>query len=246
MASSSAGPRLSVNVNKVATLRNSRGGSVPSRTRRGRGLSRGRRARHHCSPAPRCTPHHADRCARDRALARATVRTSSSTSKAIPARICSRWSTQVRPDQCTLVPVKAGEITSQAGWPINTPLGELRAVVQGLQRRGVRVSLFVEADPRAVEWAASVGARAGRAVHRAVCPRLSCWSGRSRSELPPVLCRCCRRARSRSGRERRPRSRPRQSDSLQNAAAPRRSVDRARAHQPRAVRRPRTCRARVP
>ena len=66
---------------------------------------------------------------------------------------------QVRPAQCTLVPVKAGEITSQAGWPINTPLSELRAVVQDLQQQGVRVSLFVEADPRAVEWAASVGAR---------------------------------------------------------------------------------------
>jgi pyridoxine 5-phosphate synthase len=64
----------------------------------------------------------------------------------------------VRPHQCTLVPVRAGEITSQAGWPSDTPRDELRGIVQDLQSRGIRVSLFVEAERPAVEWAASIGA----------------------------------------------------------------------------------------
>jgi pyridoxine 5-phosphate synthase len=65
---------------------------------------------------------------------------------------------EVRPHQCTLVPVRPGEITSQAGWPPDTPSQELGLVVRKLKERGVRVSLFVEADVSAVKWAASVGA----------------------------------------------------------------------------------------
>jgi len=65
---------------------------------------------------------------------------------------------EVRPHQCTLVPVLPGEITSQAGWPADAPSDALRATVQDLQARGIRVSLFVEADAAAVRWAASMGA----------------------------------------------------------------------------------------
>jgi pyridoxine 5-phosphate synthase len=65
---------------------------------------------------------------------------------------------EVRPTQCTLVPVMPGEITSQAGWPVNTPAGELGRAVKDLQGNGVRVSLFIEADAKAVRWAAGVGA----------------------------------------------------------------------------------------
>jgi pyridoxine 5-phosphate synthase len=64
----------------------------------------------------------------------------------------------VRPQQCTLVPVKPGEITSQAGWPPDTPRTQLLEVIRGLQRSGVRVSLFVDPEPDPIRWAASVGA----------------------------------------------------------------------------------------
>jgi pyridoxine 5-phosphate synthase len=66
---------------------------------------------------------------------------------------------EVRPHQCTLVPVRPGEVTSQAGWAPDTPAGELGAVVRDLQQRGIRVSLFIEPDPAAVKWAASLGAQ---------------------------------------------------------------------------------------
>jgi pyridoxine 5-phosphate synthase len=65
---------------------------------------------------------------------------------------------EVRPAQCTLVPVRPGEITSQAGWPPDTPGDEMRRIVGDLAGRGIRVSLFIEPETDAVKWAASTGA----------------------------------------------------------------------------------------
>ena len=66
---------------------------------------------------------------------------------------------EVRPHQCTLVPVRPGEVTSQAGWPPDTPVAEFETIVTDLQSRGIRVSLFIDAEPAAVTWAASLGAQ---------------------------------------------------------------------------------------
>jgi len=64
----------------------------------------------------------------------------------------------VRPDQCTLVPVKPGEITSEAGWPVDTPSDALAGIVGALKANGVRVSLFVDPEPAAIRWAKTMGA----------------------------------------------------------------------------------------
>jgi pyridoxine 5-phosphate synthase len=64
---------------------------------------------------------------------------------------------RVRPTQCTLVPVKPGEVTSQAGWPADTAVDELASIVGGIKKIGVRVSIFIDPDLRAVKWAAAVG-----------------------------------------------------------------------------------------
>ena len=64
----------------------------------------------------------------------------------------------VRPDQCTLVPVRPGELTSEAGWPANTPKAELAEVIQSFRDLGVRVSVFVDPEPAPIDWAAELGA----------------------------------------------------------------------------------------
>jgi pyridoxine 5-phosphate synthase len=64
----------------------------------------------------------------------------------------------VRPDQCTLVPVLPGEITSQAGWSPETPVDEMTRLVADFRAAGIRVSIFVDPEPRAVRWAARLGA----------------------------------------------------------------------------------------
>jgi pyridoxine 5-phosphate synthase len=65
---------------------------------------------------------------------------------------------RTRPDQCTLVPVAPGEITSQAGWSTGGASDALSAVVDRLKTAGVRVSLFVDPEDAAVRWAARMGA----------------------------------------------------------------------------------------
>ena len=53
---------------------------------------------------------------------------------------------------------RPGEITSQAGWRPGAPSDRLSEVVADLQSRGVRVSVFVDALPDSIRWAASIGA----------------------------------------------------------------------------------------
>jgi pyridoxine 5-phosphate synthase len=65
---------------------------------------------------------------------------------------------KVRPDQCTLVPVRPGELTSEAGWPADTPKAALAEIIQRFHDQGVRVSVFVDPEPAPIDWAAELGA----------------------------------------------------------------------------------------
>lgn len=64
----------------------------------------------------------------------------------------------VRPDQVTLVPDKPGQITSDHGWDIAAESALLEGVVRRLRAGGMRVSLFIDADPAVPMAAARVGA----------------------------------------------------------------------------------------
>ena len=61
------------------------------------------------------------------------------------------------PTQCTLVPVRPGEVTSEAGWTREQGAA-LPPVVARLKARGIRVSVFVEPKLDAIAWAKEVGA----------------------------------------------------------------------------------------
>lgn len=150
--------RLSVNLNKVATLRNSRGGHVPSVLEAAQAVL--------AAGAPGVTVH-------PRADARHITRRDVIELAELLAPHRGRVEyniegdprpdllslvEEVRPDQCTLVPVKPGEITSQAGWPADTPLDHMRSVVSGLKADGIRVSMFVDPEAAPIRWAASIGA----------------------------------------------------------------------------------------
>jgi pyridoxine 5-phosphate synthase len=64
----------------------------------------------------------------------------------------------VRPAQATLVPVSPGEVTSNAGWVPGRDDKVVTPAVERLRAAGVRVSLFVDPDPRAIQWAKERGA----------------------------------------------------------------------------------------
>jgi pyridoxine 5-phosphate synthase len=149
---------LSVNVNKVATLRNSRGGREPSVIE----------AVDVCvaAGAPGITVHpRADRrhIAPDdvRDIARALRDSATAIEFNIegdPRPELIDLVEEVRPDQCTLVPVVPGEITSQAGWQPGAASEAIHDTIGRLHARGIRVSLFVDAEPDPIRLAASVGA----------------------------------------------------------------------------------------
>jgi pyridoxine 5-phosphate synthase len=151
-------PKLSVNVNKVATVRNSRGGRIPSVIE----------AVRVCIDAgsPGITVHpRAD----ERHITIADVHEIATELAPLRGRV--EYNIEgdprpgflelvlaVKPDQCTLVPVKPGEITSEAGWPADTPADVLSGIVGALKAAGVRVSLFVDPEPTAIQWAKTMGA----------------------------------------------------------------------------------------
>src|SRR5688500_3470481 len=150
--------RLSVNVNKVATLRNSRGGALPSV------VDAVRVAVEAGAPGitihPRADERHITRfdvpaIAQFLAPRRREVEFNI---EGDPRPDLLATVREVRPHQCTLVPVRPGEVTSQAGWPADTPRPAMQAIVRDLQAQGTRVSLFVDPVRAAIEWAASIGA----------------------------------------------------------------------------------------
>lgn len=151
------GPRLSVNVNKVATIRNSRGGSIPSVVEAAAVcLAAGA---HGITVHPRADARHitaADVRDLTRAMNGQRPRVEFNI-EGDPRPDLLALVEEVLPDQCTLVPVRPGEITSQAGWPPGEH-PELRDIVRRLQRAGVRVSLFIDPEVDAARWAAEVGA----------------------------------------------------------------------------------------
>ena len=150
--------KLSVNVNKVATVRNSRGGQVPSV------IDAVRVCIDAGAPGitvhPRADARHitvAD--ARDIAAELAPLRGAIEYNiEGDPRPDLVDLVCEVRPDQCTLVPVLPGEITSQAGWPADASSQVLEGVIARLKNAGVRVSLFVDPDTTAIRWAHGVGA----------------------------------------------------------------------------------------
>jgi pyridoxine 5-phosphate synthase len=149
--------RLSVNLNKIATIRNSRGGSVPRVldavavcvAAGAHGITVHPRAdRRHITP----DDVHAIAVALGPVRSRVEYNIEGD-----PRPDLLELVRHVRPDQCTLVPVVPGEITSQVGWTASTA-APLPQVVGDLKARGIRVSLFIEPTNEAVRLAATVGA----------------------------------------------------------------------------------------
>lgn len=152
-------PLLSVNVNKVATLRNSRGGGLPSVTGAvavcldagARGITVHPRAdERHITPTD----------VREIAgVLRARDPGIEYNIEGDPRPDLIELVLQVQPTQCTLVPVHPGEVTSQAGWNRSSQaVRDLAGAVQRLRAAGIRVSVFIDADRYAVDWVAALGA----------------------------------------------------------------------------------------
>src|SRR6476469_6800182 len=163
--------RLSVNVNKIAVLRNSRGGREPDVVRAATACLDAGAFGITVHPRPDARHITADDVHALAALTDARgVELNLEGNPFAPPRagypgflaLCEA----VRPAQATLVPDSDAQITSDHGFDFASDTGELRELVAALRSYGCRVSLFVDADTAAaareagtgVEQAAAVGA----------------------------------------------------------------------------------------
>lgn len=150
--------RLSVNINKIATVRNSRGGSEPSVLDAAKACVAAGAAG--LTVHPRADARHIT-AADVRALAAYMGTLGGRVEYNIegdPRADLLGLVNEVRPTQCTLVPVRVGEITSEAGWSADTPSDALAGAIHKMHTAGVRVSVFVDPVDAPIRWARAVGA----------------------------------------------------------------------------------------
>ena len=145
--------RLSVNINKIATIRNSRGGNIPNVLETA--LNCEKFGAQGITVHPRPDERHI-RYADVR-----EIRPKVTTEFNIEGNPNPRFINlvlEVKPEQVTLVPDAHNAITSNHGWDTVKNNDFLVDVVQEFQRNGIRVSVFVDADLKMVEYAAKAGA----------------------------------------------------------------------------------------
>lgn len=148
---------LSVNVNKIALLRNSRGTNYPDLLHFVRKiLARGVKG---ITVHPRPDERHITR--QDTHDIAALLRDYPDVEfniEGFPSPEFMALVETLRPAQCTLVPDEPGQLTSDHGWQIAQSSPLLVTVLPQLREWGVRSSLFLDPEPAAAELAASVGA----------------------------------------------------------------------------------------
>lgn len=144
--------RLSVNINKLATLRNARGGNNPDVLRWVVDLQRW--GAQGITVHPRPDERHIRR-ADARALRE--VVTTEFNIEGYPSADFIALVSEVRPDQVTLVPDPPGVLTSNAGWDARAKKSLLREVIARFKDAGIRTSIFMEADAEQIAHAAETG-----------------------------------------------------------------------------------------
>lgn len=145
--------RLSVNINKIATLRNSRGENLPDVTKAA--LDCESFGAEGITVHPRPDERHI-RYADVRAI-RPLVKTEFNI-EGNPVQKFVDLVCEVRPDQVTLVPDAENAITSNSGWDTIKNRSFLTEICSELKSKGMRVSVFINPEPEMAEAAALCGA----------------------------------------------------------------------------------------
>lgn len=145
--------RLSVNINKFATLRNARGGNTPDVEKAATDCERF--GAEGITVHPRPDERHI-RYADVRAIRPLVMTEMNIEGNPIPSFVA--LVKEVRPNQVTMVPDAADAITSNAGWDTLENKEFLKRMCSEFKDCGIRTSIFVNPDPRMVEGAAECGA----------------------------------------------------------------------------------------
>lgn len=144
--------KLSVNINKIATLRNARGGNNPDVIKVAMDCERfGAQG---ITVHPRPDERH---IRYSDVVELKKVVTTEFNIEGYPDERYMRIIEEVRPAQATLVPDPPHVLTSNAGWDTHANRKQLQEIINTIKGWGVRVSVFVEADENMVEGAAQCG-----------------------------------------------------------------------------------------
>ena len=144
--------KLSVNINKVATLRNARGGNVPDVLKVAQDCENF--GADGITVHPRPDERHIRRS--DVYALRPLLRTEFSI-EGSPSRDVIDLVLQVKPHQVTLVPDSPTQLTSNAGWDTKANFNFLSEVLDLFNNAGIRTSVFVSTDAEMIEYAAKAG-----------------------------------------------------------------------------------------
>ena len=143
---------LSVNINKIATLRNARGGNMPNVLKTAKDCeSFGAQG---ITVHPRPDERHITY--KDVYDLKPALRTEFNI-EGYPCEDFVSMVLKVRPTQVTLVPDAPDAITSNAGWDTETHFEMLSELVDNFKAQGVRTSIFVDTELKNIEWAAKTG-----------------------------------------------------------------------------------------
>lgn len=145
--------RLSVNINKVATLRNARGENVPDVVKFA--IDCEKLGAQGITVHPRPDERHITR--KDVYDLRPVVATEFNI-EGYPSEDFMRLVLDVKPAQVTLVPDAPAQVTSNHGWDVKTNAKFLSGICARLREAGIRSSIFVDPDPEQVRRAAEAGA----------------------------------------------------------------------------------------
>jgi len=144
--------KLSVNINKIATLRNSRGGNTPDVVEFAKDVQRfgAEGVTVHPRPDERHIKYQDTRDLKPEVYTEFNV-------EGNPIESFMQLVLEVRPTQVTLVPDAEDAITSNAGWNTSKHKGFLSEIISELKSNAIRTSIFVDPDKKMIEGAKLTG-----------------------------------------------------------------------------------------
>jgi pyridoxine 5-phosphate synthase len=145
--------KLSININKVATIRNARGGNIPDVVKFA--LACEQFGAQGITIHPRPDERHIRY--RDVFEIKHLIHTELNV-EGYPTQNFIDLVTKIKPAQVTLVPDAMEAITSNRGWNVEENVDKLTELVELFTSKGIRTSLFVETDLRNIDFAAKTGA----------------------------------------------------------------------------------------
>jgi len=144
--------KLSVNINKIATIRNARGGGIPDVIKMA--IDCQRFGAQGITVHPRPDERH---IRRQDVFDLKQVVTTEFNIEGYPSKEFLELIFQVVPEQVTLVPDKEDVLTSNAGWDTFTHYGFLKEIISEFKSKGIRTSIFIDPDIKMIEQVAKTG-----------------------------------------------------------------------------------------